>query len=81
LVFDPFDKQCINQLIIDYLERFAIFKDWRLVQSWHGIYPKLTNRETDFIYSPEDGVTIVNGLGGAGMTLSFGLAEEVVNEY
>jgi len=80
LVLDPFDKQCINQLIIDYLERFAIFRDWRLVQSWHGIYPKLTNRETDFIYSPEDCVTIVNGLGGAGMTLSFGLAEEVVNK-
>ncbi|HEY6975284.1 MAG TPA: FAD-dependent oxidoreductase, partial [Chitinophagaceae bacterium] len=80
LVFDPFDKQCINQLIVDYLKRFAIFRDWRLVQSWHGIYPKLTNGQTDFIYSPQEGVTIVNGLGGAGMTLSFGLAEEVMKQ-
>jgi len=79
LVFDPFDKQFINQLIVDYLKKFAVFKDWNLAQSWHGIYPKKTDGKTDFVFSPEQGVTIVNGLGGAGMTLSFGLAEEVLN--
>ena len=78
LVFDPFDKAFINQLIIDYMKQFAVFKDWHMIQSWHGIYPKITNGQTDFIHSPEQGVTIVNGLGGNGMTLSFGLAEEVV---
>ena len=80
-VFDPFDKAFINGLIIDYLKQFAVFKDWQMIQSWHGIYPKLTNGATDFIYQPENGVTIVNGMGGAGMTLSFGLAEEVVNRF
>ncbi len=79
LVHDPFDKQFINQLILDYLKQFARFKNWQLLQSWNGIYPKITNGKTDFIYSPEQGVTIVNGLGGAGMTLSFGLAEEVLS--
>jgi FAD dependent oxidoreductase TIGR03364 len=79
LVHDPFDKQFINQLILDYLKQFALFKNWQLLQNWNGIYPKITNGKTDFIYSPEPGVTIVNGLGGAGMTLSFGLAEEVLN--
>ncbi len=78
LVFDPFDKQFINGLVLDYMKGFARFKDWQLIQSWNGIYPKRTNGETDFVHSPEPGVTIVNGLGGAGMTLSFGLAEEVV---
>lgn len=78
-VFDPFDKQFINRLIMDYLNTFAVFRKPELLQSWHGIYPKMTDGATEFIHSPEQGVTIVNGMGGAGMTLSFGLAEEVLN--
>jgi FAD dependent oxidoreductase TIGR03364 len=77
LVHDPFDRQYINELIIRYLQGFAIIKDWQLLQSWNGIYPKMTNGQTDFIHQPEEGVMIVNGLGGAGMTLAFGLAEEI----
>jgi glycine/D-amino acid oxidase-like deaminating enzyme len=79
LVHDPFNKQFINALILDYIKRFSSFKDYQTIQTWNGTYPKITNGKTDFIYSPEQGVTIVNGLGGAGMTLSFGLAEEVLN--
>ncbi len=79
LVFDPFDKQFINQLIVDYLKKFAVFKNWQMIQSWHGIYPKMMNAATEFIHHPQQGVTIVNGIGGGGMTLSFGLAEEVVS--
>jgi FAD dependent oxidoreductase TIGR03364 len=79
LVHDPFNKQFINALILDYIRRFSSFKDYQTIQTWNGTYPKITNGKTDFIYSPEQGVTIVNGLGGAGMTLSFGLAEEVLN--
>lgn len=76
--FDPFDKAFINQLIIDYMKSMANFKSWELIQSWHGIYAKLTNGASEFVHSPEQGVTIINGLGGSGMTLSFGLAEEIV---
>lgn len=78
LVHDPFDKQFINQMIIDYLHTFANFKDWQLMQSWHGIYPKMMNGKTEFITDAEPGVTIINGLGGNGMTLSFGLCEQVI---
>ncbi len=75
---EPFDKAFINEMILDYLKRFAQFKEWRIIETWNGIYPKLTNGDTELFFSPEAGVFVLNGLGGAGMTLSFGLAEEVV---
>jgi FAD dependent oxidoreductase TIGR03364 len=80
LTHDPFDKQFINQFILDYLKKFARFKDERIVETWNGIYPKLTNGQTHLVIEPEQGVTVINGLGGAGMTLSFGLCEQVINK-
>jgi len=79
LVQDPFDKEFINSLITDYLRTFARFKDWKMIQSWHGIYPKMTNGETELVLHPEAGITIINGLGGNGMTLSFGLCEQLIS--
>lgn len=78
---DPFDKQAINQLILDYLRQFARFKNEQLIQTWNGIYPKLTNGESFLTLKPEEGVLIFNGLGGAGMTLSFGLSEKIMNAF
>lgn len=76
---DPFDKQHINNLIIDYLRGFAHFEDETIIETWNGIYSKLTNGQTELVIQPEQGVTIINALGGAGMTLSFGLCEELIN--
>jgi len=77
-VHDPFDKEFINKLITEYLHTFANFKDWQLLQSWHGLYAKMMDGRTELILQPEDGVTIINGLGGNGMTLSFGLCEQYI---
>jgi len=77
LVHDPFDRDEINQLIIHYLHSFTQIQDLEIAQTWNGIYPKLKGK-TEFVTSPEAGVHIINGLSGAGMTLSFGLCEEVV---
>lgn len=78
LTHNPFDKSTINELILSYLRKIARFKSWHIAQSWNGVYAKLTDGDTDVCISPEPGVYIVNGLGGAGMTLSFGLAEEII---
>ena len=80
LVHDPFDKVFINEMIIDYLKTFASFKNWNLSQSWNGIYPKMMDGRSELILNPEKGVTIINALGGNGMTLSFGLCEELIGK-
>lgn len=77
--FDPFIRKDINDWILNYLEQFATLKDTTIAQQWMGIYPKMTNGATEIVTQPEEGITIINGLGGNGMSLSFGLAEEVVN--
>ncbi|HEX9509011.1 MAG TPA: TIGR03364 family FAD-dependent oxidoreductase [Puia sp.] len=78
LTHDPFDKDFINKMILDYLRKFARFKDWSVAETWNGIYTKLTDGEADLFFTPEPYVYVINGVGGAGMTLSFGLAEELV---
>ncbi len=75
---DPFDRASINFLILDYLRKFSRFPVEEVTESWHGIYPKMTNGSTEVILEPEPGVQIINGLGGAGMTLSFGLCEKLI---
>ena len=80
LVHEPFDKDFINTMILDYLKTFASFQDWQLSQTWNGIYPKMMNGQTELILNPEEGVTIINALGGNGMTLSFGLTEQLISD-
>jgi FAD dependent oxidoreductase TIGR03364 len=76
---DPFDRQHINDLIIGYLKEFATLGNPRLIETWNGVYAKCTDGRTEIFYSPETDVYIVNGVGGAGMTLSFGFTEEKIN--
>lgn len=77
---DPFDKHHINDLIISYLGKFATFKNNHITQTWNGTYAKLTDSRTEFVLEPEHGVTIINGIGGNGMTLSFGLCEQLISK-
>ncbi|MFA6249380.1 MAG: TIGR03364 family FAD-dependent oxidoreductase [Mucilaginibacter sp.] len=78
LVHDPFDKDFINQMILKYLQTFTSFKDIRVIQTWNGTYAKMTTGQTELIVDAEPGVLIINGLGGNGMTLSFGLCEQII---
>lgn len=74
---EPFDKAEIDELILTYLNRFVNLPDLRIAARWHGVYVKHPT-ESYLIAEPRPGMKVVNGVGGAGMTLSFGLAEQVV---
>lgn len=76
---EPFDPESVNAIILGYLDSFFHTERLTITERWHGVYPKY-KAGLHLLLEPEKNVTIVNGLGGAGMTLSFGLAEEVVNK-
>jgi FAD dependent oxidoreductase TIGR03364 len=75
---DPFDKAEIEGWILDYLASFLDIPDLRIASRWHGTYVKHPERPF-VVLRPSPGVLIVTGVGGAGMTLSFGLAETMVD--
>lgn len=77
MTHDPFHQQQINRLILEYLHSFARFRDETITETWNGIYAKHHGGATELVLEPEPGVTVINGLGGTGMTLSFGLCEQL----
>ena len=76
---DPFDRKLVNDKILNYLQEFTSLNRPEVIETWNGVYGKLTNGETDLFYSPAPNVYIINAVGGAGMTLSFGLTEELIS--
>lgn len=80
LTVEPFDSEEVNSLILGYLHSFADMGTVKIIERWHGIYPK-SNDVLAFVETPLPAVHVVNGLGGAGMTLSFGLAEDVIKKF
>ena len=75
LTHGPFASERVDREILNHLKTFAGVPSLEISERWQGIYPHLEGG-SELISHPEPGVTVVNGLGGAGMTLSFGLAEE-----
>lgn len=72
---DIFDKLEIDQLILSHAGRFLRIPDSSIGQRWHGVYAKHPGKPY-FSIEPTEGVRVVTATGGAGMTLSFGLAEK-----
>ena len=75
-----FDRPEIDALILNYLKGFLTAPKMDIVQRWHGIYAKHPDM-AEFIAVPADGVRVVNGIGGVGMSTGFGLAQEVFDAW
>jgi FAD dependent oxidoreductase TIGR03364 len=76
---EPFDKAAIDQLILGYLRTFLDVPELQIGERWHGLYVKHPSAGY-LVARPTPGVIAVTGVGGAGMTMSFGVAEQVVRE-
>ncbi|MBI2809154.1 MAG: TIGR03364 family FAD-dependent oxidoreductase [Planctomycetes bacterium] len=76
----PFDNSRIDELVLQYLRTFINIPDLRIAARWHGVYVK---HPTDLyvVAHPQPGMMAVTGVGGAGMTLSFGLAEQTIHAW
>jgi D-hydroxyproline dehydrogenase subunit beta len=71
---DIFNKEEIDQLILDYLKGFARFPNMEIAERWYGVYARHFDRP--FFYAqPDPNVYIATASAGKGMTVSFGLAD------
>lgn len=76
---DAFNKQVIDDLILEYTRGFLQAPEMTIVERWHGVYTKHPEKPL-VIMTPAENVRIVASPGGSGMTLSFGVAERSMQE-
>lgn len=77
LALSPFNSEEVDQTLLNYLQRVFVFPNFTIAARWHGIYAKHPTLPA-YVADPAPNVQIVTGLGGIGMTTSFGLAHEVL---
>jgi len=71
---DPFDKEVIDELILRELREIICLPTWEIESRWHGIYAKHPDQPICRV-QPSPGVHVRTATGGAGMTMSMGLAQ------
>jgi len=71
----PFDKVEIENLMLAELRRMIDLPTWTIQERWHGVYAKAPDL-VEFHQELDSGVFAVISSGGAGMTLSMGLADQ-----
>ncbi len=73
--FEPFDQALIDDLILRELRQVIRLRDWTITARWHGVYAKNPAGPV-WQAEPLPNVHLWTGLGGSGMTMAFGLAEQ-----
>ena len=77
--FRPYTDLAVDELILEYLDTFLPTEDFTVIQRWDGVYGKLSGK-THLFVEPMPGVAVVAGVGGAGMTMSFGVGEKSIRK-
>jgi glycine/D-amino acid oxidase-like deaminating enzyme len=79
LALSIFDKPEVSRLILDYAKQYLHAPALEIAQHWHGIYAK--HPEHPYLrVTHAPGVCVVTVTSGIGMTMSFGIAEETLQE-
>ena len=76
----PFDKAEIDEMILAELQKIIQLHDWTIKERWHGVYAKHASLPI-FEAEPQPNLHVCVGPGGAGMTMSFGLADRSWNRW
>jgi FAD dependent oxidoreductase TIGR03364 len=79
LSVDIFNREEIDALMLHYISGFLNAPVMRIAQRWYGVYAKHPERPYLSLDAAPD-VRIVTSPGGAGMTLSFGIAAQTLEE-
>ena len=77
--FSPGSSQEIDEHILDVARRRFRLKDAAIAARWTGVYLKREDGGCGVALDAADGVQVITGMGGAGMTCSFGFAEQVLD--
>jgi len=77
LTVDAFNREEIDRLMLNYIGTFLRAPVMSVGQRWYGVYAKHPDRPY-LSFDAAPGVRIVTSPGGAGMTLSFGIAAETL---
>jgi FAD dependent oxidoreductase TIGR03364 len=72
----PFEAESVFRRVLHGTDELLELGRLHLLERWHGVYLKHPERAAT-ICEVAPGVTICGALGGAGMTLAFGLAERL----
>lgn len=79
--FTPDSHAEVDELILSALRDFVRVPDLRIASRWHGVYLKSKIGQTQVVLHPRERVTMVTAMGGLGMTLSWGLAQQTIASW